>query len=188
MKKSLFICIVALMSVLTTGMNAAERGKFIHVDASVNKNMKPQIAFCQDHKDGADITTLLVKTVNTNNFFEFSDASRVLIRFADGDAVRLNRAAGVPVKEYKNTEKVGKATITKYWSESMYEVKPEVIEKLEAGIAIIKVRVVFKENDSKDYDIAEGYQAKMAEDLLKSYQEAALKNKKSNSDLSDEDF
>ena len=63
-----------------------------------------------------------------------------------------------------------------------------VIEKLEAGIAIIKVRIVFKENDAKDYDIAEGYQAKMAEDLLKSYQEAALNNRKKNSDLSDEDF
>ena len=188
MRKSLFICLVALMSVLTTGMNAAERGKFIHVDATTAKNLKPQIAFAQDRKDGADITMLLVKTVNVNAFNEFTDASRVLIRFADGKAVRLNRAAGVPVKEYKNTEKVAKATVTKYWSETTYEVTPEVIEKLEAGIAIIKVRIVFKENDAKDYDIAEGYQAKMAEDLLKSYQEAALNNRKKNSDLSDEDF
>ena len=66
--------------------------------------------------------------------------------------------------------------------------KPEVIEKLEAGIAIIKVRIVFKENDSKDYDIVEGYQAKMAADLLKSYQEAVQKFNKANGDMSDEDF
>ena len=80
------------------------------------------------------------------------------------------------------------STISYYETVTQYEVTPEVIEALEAGIAVIKVRVVFKANDAKDYDIAEGYQAKMAEDLLKSYQEAALKNKKSNSDLSDDDF
>ena len=177
---------VALIMALS--MSAAERGKFIHVDATVNKNLKPQIAFCQAHKDGADVTTLLVKTVNTNAYNEFTDASRVLIRFADGKAVRLNRVPGSEVKKYKNTEKAANATITKYWTETEYEVTPEVIEKLEAGIAIIKVRVVFKENDAKDYDIAEGYQPKMAADLLKSYQEAALNNKKNNSDLSDEDF
>ena len=65
---------------------------------------------------------------------------------------------------------------------------PEVIDKLKAGTAVIKVRVVFKENDAKDYDIVEGYQAKMAADLLKSYQDAELANRKSNTDLSDEDF
>lgn len=177
---------VALIMALS--MSAAERGKFIHVDATVNKNLKPQIAFCQAHKDGADVTTLLVKTVNTNAYNEFTDASRVLIRFADGKAVRLNRVPGIEVKKYKNTEKAANATITKYWTETEYEVTPDVIERLEAGIAIIKVRVVFKENDTKDYDIAEGYQPKMAADLLKSYQEAALNNKKNNSDLSDEDF
>lgn len=187
MKKILSV-LAAIVVAAGMSINAAERGKFIHVDASVNKNMKPQLAFCQEHKDGADITTLLVKTVNTNGFFEFTDASRILLRFTDGEAVRLNRVAGVPVKEYKNTEKVAKATITKYWSETLYEVAPEVIEKLENGIAIIKVRVVFKENDSKDYDIVEGYQPKMAADLFKSYQEAADKNKKAHSDTSDEDF
>lgn len=184
--KKVFSVMVALIMALS--MSAAERGKFIHVDATVNKNLKPQIAFCQAHKDGADVTTLLVKTVNTNAYNEFTDASRVLIRFADGKAVRLNRVPGIEVKKYKNTEKAANATITKYWTETEYEVTPEVIEKLEAGIAIIKVRVVFKENDAKDYDIAEGYQPKMAADLLKSYQEAALNNKKNNSDLSDEDF
>jgi hypothetical protein len=50
------------------------------------------------------------------------------------------------------------------------------------------VRVVFKENDAKDYEIAEGYQARMAADLYKSYQEAADKNKKAHGDMSDEDF
>ena len=60
--------------------------------------------------------------------------------------------------------------------------------KVESNIAIIKVRIVFKENDAKDYDIEAGYQAKMAADLLKSYQETAQKNKQSNGDLSDDDF
>ena len=92
------------------------------------------------------------------------------------------------VKKDKKTEKAARATITKYWTETVYEVSPEVISELEAGAAIIKVRIVFKANDAKDYDIAEGYQPKMAADLLKSYQEAALNNKKSNTDLSDEDF
>ena len=96
--------------------------------------------------------------------------------------------AGSEVKKNKVTEKVARATITKYWTETIYEVSPEVISKLEGGSAITKIRVVFKENDAKDYDIAEGYQEKMASDWLKSYQEAALKNKKANSDLSDEDF
>ena len=63
-----------------------------------------------------------------------------------------------------------------------------MISKLEGGSTITKIRVVFKENDAKDYDIAEGYLEKMASDLLKSYQEAALKSRKANSDLSDEDF
>jgi len=187
MKKVLFFAI-AMLTIATMGVNAAERGKFIHVDASVNKNLKPQMAFCQEQKDGQPLTTLLVKTVNTNAYNEFTDVSRILIRFADGKAVRLNRVPGVEVKKYKNTEKAANNTITKYWTEVLYEVLPEVTEKLEAGIAIIKVRVVFKENDAKDYDIAEGYQAKMAADLLKSYQEASQKNKLNNGDLSDEDF
>ena len=184
--KKVFLAV--LLMAATLGMNAAERGKFIHVDSSVNKNLKPQIAFCQEHKDGQDITTLLVKTVNTNEFNEFTDASRILIKFADGKNVRLNRVAGSEVKKNKVTEKVARATITKYWTETTYEVSPEVISKLEGGSTITKIRVVYKENDAKDYDIAEGYQAKMASDLLKSYQEASLANRKNNTDLSDDDF
>lgn len=186
MKKLFMYCALAMMSVVV--MNAAERGKFIHVDSSVNKNLKPQIAFCQEHKNGTDITTLLLKTVNTNEYNEFTDASRILIKFADGKNVRLNRVAGSEVKKNKVTEKVARATITKYWTETTYEVSPEVIAKLEGGSTITKIRVVYKENDAKDYDIAEGYQAKMAADLLKSYQEASLANRKNNTDLSDEDF
>ena len=186
MKKVFLFCALALMSVVS--MSAAERGKFIHVDSSVNKNLKPQIAFCQEHKDGQDITTLLVKTVNVNAFNEFTDASRVLVRFADGKAIRLNRVAGSEVQKNKYSKKNGNATISYYETITSYEVTPEVIKNLETGIAIIKVRVVFKENDAKDYDIAEGYQAKMAADLLKSYQEASQANRKSNTDLSDDDF
>ena len=173
---------------MSVTMMAAERGKFIHVDSSVNKNLKPQIAFCQEHKNGQDVTTLLLKTVNVNAYNEFTDASRVLIRFADGKAVRLNRVAGSEVQKNKFSKKNGNATISYYETITSYEVTPEVIQKLEAGVAIIKVRVVFKENDAKDYDIAEGYQPKMAADLLKSYQEAELANRKSNTDLSDDDF
>lgn len=188
MKKSISLCFLAVLAAFCMTTSAAERGKFIHVDASVNKNLKPQIAFCQEHKDGKDITTLLVKTVNPNAFYEFSDASRILLRFADGKAVRLNTVAGSEVKKDKRTEKVGRETITKYWTETEYEVLPEVVDKLKNNIAIIKVRVVFKENDAKDYDITDGYQAKMAADLLKSYLEAEQKCKAANGDLSDEDF
>ena len=186
--RNVFLTIAAFMMAATMSINAAERGKFIHVDASVNKNLKPQIAFAQAHIDGEDITTLLVQTVNVNNFNEFTDASRVLVRFSDGVATRLNRVAGSPVNTRKYSKKNGNATISYYETITEYEVTPEVIEKLEAGIAIIKVRVVFKENDAKDYDIAEGYQPKMAADLYKSYLEAADKNKKANGDMSDEDF
>lgn len=182
------VFLAALLMAATLGMSAAERGKFIHVDSSVNKNLKPQIAFCQEHKDGQDITTLLVKTVNVNAYNEFTDASRVLMRFADGKAIRLNRVAGSEVQKNKYSKKNGNATISYYETITSYEVTPEVIKNLEANIAIIKVRVVFKENDAKDYDIAEGYQAKMAADLLKSYQEASQANRKNNTDLSDEDF
>ena len=174
--------------VMALSINAAERGKYIHVDCSTSKNLKPQLAFCQDRQDGKDITTLLVKTVNVNAFNEFNDASRVLVRFADGAAVRLNRVAGSEIKKNKHTEKKGNATLSFYNTETLYEVTPEIIEKLEAGIAIIKVRIVFKENESKDYDIIEGYQPKMAADLLKSYQEAVQKCNKANGDMSDADF
>ena len=186
--KKVFYVLVAVMMATTMSLNAAERGKFIHVDSSVNKNLKPQLAFSQTQKDSEAVTTLLVLTVNTNNFNEFSDASRVLLRFADDKAIRLNIVPGAPVVKQKNSEKKGNATLTFYRTTSEYEVTPEVIEKLEAGIAIVKVRSVFKENDMKDYDITEGYQAKMAADLLKSYQEASHKNKQANGDLGDEDF
>ena len=163
--------LMALLMALSVSlsMQAGERGKFIHVDATVNKNLKPQLAFSQEHKDGKDVTTLLVK-------------------FADGKAVRLNRTAAEVAKEKKYSDKKGNATITFFPTVSEYEVTPEVIAALEAGVAIVKVRIVFKENEAKDYDIAEGYQAKMAGDLLKSYQEASQKNQKANGDLSDEDF
>ena len=174
--------------VLALSINAAERGKFIHIDSSVNKNLKPQIAFCVSHVGSGDITTLLVQTVNVNNFYQFTDASRVLLRFADDKAVRLNKVPGSQVATRKYSKKNGNATISYFETVSEYEVTPEVIEKLEAGIAIIKVRIVFQENESKDYEIAEGYQPKMAEDLLKSYQEAVHKNQKSYSDTSDDNF
>ncbi len=45
--KKVFNVLVALM-MTTMLVNAAERGKFIHIDSSVNKNLKPQIAFCQE--------------------------------------------------------------------------------------------------------------------------------------------
>ena len=77
-KKIFMTCVVALFAALS--MNAAERGKFIHVDNSVSKNLKPQLAFCQEHKDGKDVTTLLVQTVNVNGYNEFTDASRILMR------------------------------------------------------------------------------------------------------------
>ena len=184
--KKVFSVIFALMIALS--MTAAERGKFIHVDASVNKNLKPQLAFCQTHKEGKDVTTLLVQTVNVNNYNEFTDASRILMRFANGNAIRLNHVPGSEIATRKYTKKNGNATISYFETVTEYEVTPEVIENLEAGVAIVKVRVVFKENDAKDYDIVEGYQPKMAADLLKSYQEACAKNRQSHSDLSDEDF
>lgn len=184
MKKILSV-LVAL--VLALGVNAAHRGKFIHVDASVNKNLKPQIAFCQDRKDGQNVTTLLVKTVNTNAYNEFTDASRVLLKFSDEKNIRLNRANAV-VDKKKHSEKKGNQTMTFYETYTEYEVSPEVISKLEAGLSIVKVRIVFKENENKDYDLPEGYQPKFSADLLKSYQEADDKCKKANNDLSDEDF
>lgn len=186
--KKVFSVLAAVLMAATMCINATpQRGKFIHVDNSVNKNLKPQIAFCQDRVNGVDVTTIQVWTVNVNTYNEFTDASRVLIRFADGTAVRLNRA-GDSIEKNKHTEKKGTSTITYFRTVTMYEVTPEVIEKLEAGIAIVKVRVVFKENDAKDYDIVEGYQARLSADLLKSYQEAVQLNRKANSDLSDEDF
>ncbi len=184
--KKVFSVVFALFMALS--MNAAERGKFIHVDASVNKNLKPQLAFVQERKDGQDITSMLVQTVNVNNFNEFTDDSRVLLRFDDGVAVRLNRVTGSGVTTRKYTKKNGTATISYYETVTQYEVAPEVIEELEKGGKIIKVRIVFMANDAKDYDIAESYQEKMSSDLLKSYQEAALNNKKANGDLSDDDF
>lgn len=184
--KKLFLMMMALLMAL--GLQAVVRGKFIHVDASVNKNLKPQLAFSQKHVDGQDITTLLVQTVNTNAYYEFTDASRVLMRFADGKAVRLNRVAGSKVATRKYTTKNGTATISHYETITEYEMTPEVIEALEAGISVIKVRIVFKENESKDYDIAESYQARMTADLFKSYQEACSKNKTTHSDTGDDDF
>lgn len=186
--KKYFSALTALVVAFTMSVNAAERGKFIHVDASINKNLKPQLAFNQDKKDGQLVTTILAQTVNVNGYNEFTDASRLLVRFADGKAVRLNRVAGSEIAKRKYSKKNGNATISYYETVTEYEVLPEVIEKIEAGVAIIKVRVVFKENDAKDYDIAEGYQAKMVADLLKSYQEANSKFQKSNGDMSDEDF
>ena len=187
-KKKVFSVFAAVLMAATVSLSAAERGKFIHVDNTVNKNLKPQIAFVQTHTNGADVTTLLVKTVNTNAYNEFTDASRILIRLSDGQAIRLNRTKTPVSKEKKYSEKKGTATISFYPTIAEYETKPELIEGLTKGEKIVKVRVVFKENEAKDYEIAEGYQAKMAADLLKSYQEAALNNKKANADLSDEDF
>ena len=140
------------------------------------------------NKDGKDVTTLLVQTVNVNGYNEFTDASRILMSFADEKAVRLNRVPGSEVQKRKYSKKNGNATISYYETITSYEVSNDVIERLEKGIAVIKVRVVFKENDAKDYDIVESYQEKMAADLLKSYQDASLNNRKSNTDLSDEDF
>lgn len=186
--KRFIYSLVALLVATTMSISAAERGKFIHVDNTTNKKLKPQLAFCVEHNDGIDITTLLVKTVNASAYNEFTDASRVLIRFSGGQAIRLNRIAGSAVEKNKNTEKKGNSTLTFYWTTTTYEVTPEVIEALENGENIIKVRIVFKENDAKDYEIVEGYQERMSSDLLKSYQEAVQNNRKSNSDLSDEDF
>lgn len=185
MRTKMMACIIALMTSMS--MNAAQ-GKFIHVDNTTAKNLKPQLAFCQERQDGQDVTSLLLSTVNVNEYNEFSDASRLLMRFADGTMARLTRVPGSDVEKDKFNTKNGRATISYFKTTTKYEVTPEVIEKLENSIAIIKLRVVYKENDAKDYDIAEGYQAKMAADLLRSYQDASLKNRQSATDLSDEDF
>ena len=110
------------------------------------------------------------------------------LAFADGLKVRLNRIGGPEEKRETYTKKAGTATIKYYKTITAYEMDPEVLERLKNGIAITKIRVVFKENDVRNYEIAEGYQARMASDLLKSFLEASQKNKKANGDLSDEDF
>ena len=184
--KKVFSVFAALLIALT--FNAAERGKFIHVDNTVNKNLKPQIAFRVDHKDNADVTTLLVRLVSTSAYYEFTDASRVLIRMSDGKAIRLNRNTATVSNEKKYSEKKGTATITFFPTITEYEVTPELIESLQNGNTVVKVRIVPKENENKDYDIVEGYQARFSADLLKSYQEAVLNNRKEHSDISDEDF
>jgi len=187
MKKVISVMVAMLMAA-TMSLNAAQRGKFIHLDNTVNKDLKPRLAFCQDHQDGEDITTLLLWTVKQNTYHEFTDAARILIRFSDNSMVRLARTKTSEDKKEKFTKKNGTATIAYCKTITSYEVTPEVIEKLEAGLTIVKVRIVFMENEAKDYDIAEGYQARLAADLLKSYQEASGKNRKANADLSDEDF
>lgn len=184
--KKVFSVFAALIIALS--VNAAERGKFIHVDNTVNKNLKPQIAFRIDHKEDADVTTLLVKLVSTSAYYEFTDASRVLFRLSDGKAIRLNRNDAAVSNEKKYSEKKGTATITFYPTVTEYEVTPELIEALEKGETVIKVRIVPKENEPKDYDIVESYQARFSSDLLKSYQEAVLNNRKAHTDISDEDF
>ena len=78
MKKVLSV-FVALVLATTMSINAAERGKFIHVDNSANKDLKPQLAFCQEYKDGQDITSLLLWTVQPNTYHEFNDEARLLI-------------------------------------------------------------------------------------------------------------
>ena len=105
--KKIFSILVAVLMASTMSVNAAERGKFIHVDNSSSKNLKPQMAFCVEHKDGKDVTTLLVKTVDVNAYKEFTDASRILVRFADGKAVRLNRVADVDIIKNKFSKKNG---------------------------------------------------------------------------------
>ena len=185
MNKKLIVCVLTLLA--TICMQAAN-GKFIHVDNTTSKNLKPQLAFNQERQNGADVTTLLVWTVNVNDYNEFTDASRILIRFADGDRATLPRVKGSQVQKEKFNTKNGKATISYFKTITSYEVTPELIEKLQSGVAIIKVRVVFKENDAKDYDIAESYQEKMRDDLVRSFNEASQKNRQSTTDLSDEDF
>ena len=188
MKKIMTMCAVVILSALTMSVNAGERGKFIHVDASVNKDLKPQLAFYQERQNGADKTTMLLWTVNTNQYNEFTDASRLLIRFSDGTTARLEKVAGSEVQKEKFSKKNANATISYYKTITSYNVTPEFIDKLQEGKAIVKLRVVFKENDAKDYEIAESYQNKMREDLVRSYKEAYDKNRKSATDLSDEDF
>jgi hypothetical protein len=101
---------------------------------------------------------------------------------------RLSLDTNKEIKKDKFTKKNANATITYYKTITSYAITPELIDKLENNIAITKIRVVFKENDAKDYDIAEAYQTKMANDLKQSYLDASQRNKQTTGDLSDEDF
>ena len=186
MKKLLFISALTLISMLNA--YAEGQGKFIHVDNTTAKNIKPQLAFYQERVNGEDITTLLVWTTNVNSYYEFTNASRILIRFADGTMTRLSLDTNKEIKKDKFTKKNANATITYYKTITSYAITPELIDKLENNIAITKIRVVFKENDAKDYDIAEAYQTKMASDLKQSYLDASQRNRQTTGDLSDEDF
>lgn len=186
MKKLLSISALALISMLNA--YAAGQGKFIHVDNTTAKNIKPQLAFYQERVNGEDITTLLVWTTNVNSYYEFTNASRILIRFSDGTMTRLSLDTNKEIKKDKFTKKNANATITYYKTITSYAITPELIDKLENNIAITKIRVVFKENEAKDYDIAEAYQTKMASDLKQSYLDASQRNRQTTGDLSDEDF
>ncbi|MBO4689442.1 MAG: hypothetical protein J5621_01060 [Paludibacteraceae bacterium] len=185
MKKSMLLCAMALFAALN--MNAAQ-GKFIHVDNTTYKNLKPQLAFNQEHQNGEDVTTLLLWTVNTNQYNEFSESSRLLVRFSDDSTARLERVPGSDIKKDKWTTKNGKATMTYYKTITTYKMNMEFTGKLQSGATIVKLRIVYKDNEAKDYEISEGYRQKLREDLLRSYNEATDKNRKSTTDLSDEDF
>lgn len=185
-KKTFILCALALINTLT--ISAAGQGKFIHVDNTTAKNIKPQLAFYQQRIDGQDFTSLLVWTTNVNGYNEFNNASRILIRFADGSMTRLNIDPKAEIQKDKYSKKNGNATISYFKTVTTYSATPELIDKLQNDIAIVKIRVVFKENDAKDYDITESYQAKMASDLKQSLMDAIQRNRESTTDLSDEDF
>lgn len=152
------------------------------------KEYKPQLAVAQTNVGTEAKSYVVLRLTGSTDYTVYDETTRLLIRFADSTKAVLPQVAGDKIRKEHNNNVVNGATLSFYRTFTSYQLTPEIAEKIQSGVGILKIRVVIAKGNAKDYDIAPAYQAKFAELLQKSYAEAAAAAKKAQTQLSDDDF
>lgn len=117
----------------------------------------------------------------TDHYEHFNSNSVLLLKFEDDSVDKLS-ILGNASEVYNCSISDYDAHLTEYYTTyTDYTLTDECLQKILDKKRIKKIRIVFTNGNFKDYDITPKYMGKMADNLIKSYEEVMLQDTDRNS-------
>ena len=185
MKKFVIALIFALVTCIS--YSQVSIGKLVRFPDSnfIGLAGKPQLGFTKFDENNF----ITLRTCQGYSYASFDNDSRILIRFADETIVKLPMIGKLGVSKDFYTEVISGKVYSYYITYTQYEIDEETINKITVEkVPIIKIRVAFSNGNVTDYDIKPGYQQKLLDGLIKSYNDATSQNEIRKANNTDDDF
>ena len=138
----------------------------------------PKLTLTQFDSNGTDnlhMNMIEITMLNSENYYQFPDSSKILIKFNDNSIIELNSFGDV-FKDYDTIE-ILHDIVSVYTTERFYVLTDDDFAKL-MSLPIIKVRVELSNGNRKDWDIPESHGEKILKKLISSNEEITKLQKK----------